>query len=496
MLYDEANGLMKEGIDTSKTRWQLPVFERAIASSVRELNSAEPTIDDLLDVETSYRRVAEYWTRRGDNARAIPPLREGGKYVARAFTLAKAQHPREVSRLDQRCQNLIGEVYLLSRALGPVAHTEFLENLLDADTIEDERDPLRDFAATHPGAVYYKCANLEFEQGNVDVAIRLAEQAAESFGTIRQEMHHGWTYYGMSFGDYGCFYTNETLAVADEQVCAANRGVARILEKLGRQDEALAKYEQNDKQFPHLLGGRLELMLAYCRHAPEKADEFLQELRIESPVEWRVTRAVIQLYARSRGRQGETDQLMSELLATSNLPSEVLTRIRGEQKWFFAGPVPTRLAKFLQDDVRSDPVSAVAAPLPGVDQGNWLTHTPKYGGGINFARVWPNGANCATFAVGFVQSDIEQEVTVALGSDDGFIAWLNGEEIMRYEGPRSYYARSNQKQVTLNAGINPIVVQVAQVGGEWKLSLELETPDGWPASVKWVDRRTLQTDTH
>ena len=490
-LYAEATELMKEGVDTSREHWQLPLFEQEIAKRLAAINSEDPPLDSLLAMQY-HERVARYWERRGDDAKAVPSLRESANYLSRAFALAKSQHPDDVTRISGLCRDAIGDLYRLSLANGPTGRPELLASLVDSsEGNPDEEEPLRRFARAHPGVVLYKCADVESKTGNIDVAVRLAERAAESFGAREQEMDYGWIYFGIEVDEYGCFYAVETLETVDEQVCTANRRAAQILEEAGRPDEALALYEQNDKQFPHLLGGRLELMRAYCRLAPEKANALVDGLRIETANDWRLNRAIIQIYAKTVKRSEEVDHLISQLLAKSNLPDEKESRIRGEQSWYFAGPASTRLARFLQSELRADAVAAVQEPLPGVDQGDWLSHAPKYGGGIDFTRRWSNGANCAAFAVGFIHSDVEQEVDVALGSDDGFIAWLNGEEILHFDGPRSYQARSDHATVQLNAGMNPIVVQVDQVGGEWKFSLELEDAEGWPANVKWLDRESV-----
>jgi hypothetical protein len=63
--------------------------------------------------------------------------------------------------------------------------------------------------------------------------------------------------------------------------------------------------------------------------------------------------------------------------------------------------------------------------------------------------------------------DNAQDVELRFGSDDGFIAWLNGTEVARFELHRAIKPGSERVKVRLNAGTNKLLMKVAQVSGEW-----------------------------
>lgn len=93
----------------------------------------------------------------------------------------------------------------------------------------------------------------------------------------------------------------------------------------------------------------------------------------------------------------------------------------------------------------------------------------------------------------WVYSETERSTTLALGPDDGALAWLNGELVLEISGCQGTTADQFTAEVTLNAGWNRLMIKVYDHGGEWgtyarflgdkgpevDLSLSLSSQGGW-----------------
>jgi len=63
-----------------------------------------------------------------------------------------------------------------------------------------------------------------------------------------------------------------------------------------------------------------------------------------------------------------------------------------------------------------------------------------------------------------VESPASQDAILALGSDDGIKAWLNGKVIHVNNASRSFRADEDRIRTTLNAGKNTLMLQVINGG--------------------------------
>ena len=82
------------------------------------------------------------------------------------------------------------------------------------------------------------------------------------------------------------------------------------------------------------------------------------------------------------------------------------------------------------------------------------------------------------YAVTWVRSDVEQDVVLAVGADDGFFAWLNGEIVADVASCQGVNTDQFQSQVTLEAGWNRLMIKVRDQGGGWGLMARFRDPDG------------------
>lgn len=79
--------------------------------------------------------------------------------------------------------------------------------------------------------------------------------------------------------------------------------------------------------------------------------------------------------------------------------------------------------------------------------------------------------------------DTPDMVDLAIGSDDGVRAWLNGEEILTSHAVRPWLADQEKvKGVKLQKGWNLLVLKISQFEGDWKASARFLTSSGLPVT--------------
>jgi cysteine-rich repeat protein len=122
---------------------------------------------------------------------------------------------------------------------------------------------------------------------------------------------------------------------------------------------------------------------------------------------------------------------------------------------------------------------ANAAPHLGdtIDDLTWL---PWLSGGrrIGFLDRYGGDVPREVYAVTWLRSDIERDVVLAAGVDDGFFAWLNGELVDDVSGCQGTNVDQFQSQVTLEAGWNRLMIKVRDQGGGWGMFVRFRDPDG------------------
>ncbi len=85
-------------------------------------------------------------------------------------------------------------------------------------------------------------------------------------------------------------------------------------------------------------------------------------------------------------------------------------------------------------------------------------------------------------AYGFTWLDSPEDcaAVLALGSDDGAVVWLNGEEVHRVHVGRPYTSKQDRVPVRLKKGENTLLIKISQDGGDWGFGVHVETPEGEP----------------
>ncbi len=87
---------------------------------------------------------------------------------------------------------------------------------------------------------------------------------------------------------------------------------------------------------------------------------------------------------------------------------------------------------------------------------------------INFNKVFEdNQGGKVAYAFCYLQSDTDKDVILGVGSNDGIRIWLNGERVWDNHCPRGAVADDDCFQISLKAGLNPLLIKVDQGFGNW-----------------------------
>lgn len=84
----------------------------------------------------------------------------------------------------------------------------------------------------------------------------------------------------------------------------------------------------------------------------------------------------------------------------------------------------------------------------------------------------------AAYAVSWVYSDGDREVTLSVGSDDGVRLWVNRGKVDDVKGGRQARTGQDVVKARLRRGWNEILAKVDNITGTWELYLEFRTADG------------------
>ena len=88
--------------------------------------------------------------------------------------------------------------------------------------------------------------------------------------------------------------------------------------------------------------------------------------------------------------------------------------------------------------------------------------------------------NAACYAVSFLRADADTTASVALGSDDGVAAWVNGREVWRNAVGRPIAPGQDRFEVWLKKGRNQLLLKISQGSFGWAFSADVIDAHGQP----------------
>ncbi len=116
-------------------------------------------------------------------------------------------------------------------------------------------------------------------------------------------------------------------------------------------------------------------------------------------------------------------------------------------------------------------VERKAAPGVDPDEEFLVDLQKQFGGGIR---------NAVAYAVAYVESPREMDARFDFGTDDGYVVWLNGQELARRQVGQPYTPKEDSVPLRLKEGTNVLMLKISQRAGGWLFAGHLLTPEGDP----------------
>ena len=97
---------------------------------------------------------------------------------------------------------------------------------------------------------------------------------------------------------------------------------------------------------------------------------------------------------------------------------------------------------------------------------------------VNFNEALRRASNVGGYMYAEVTAAQDADVELRLGSDDGFVLWLNGQRVAGKKLNRGIKPGQDKIKAKLKAGTNQILMKVLQGGGDWAGCLQIVGPKG------------------
>lgn len=197
--------------------------------------------------------------------------------------------------------------------------------------------------------------------------------------------------------------------------------------------------------------------------------------------------AALALYRRLLSAASDAEMRLSLAKAIQSLGSSI--DVGAEQgfltRWWLLGPLASRGRWAKTDAV--DPRAAVD-PIRRVQvDGQGLTWRPLRSldpaGAVDLGRETDGAQDAVVYLYTEVRSPRAQEVTLQIGSDDGFALWINGIRAVGFDGTRAYAPGATVARVWLDAGVNQLMWKLGHGGGSWLASLRVANAAGDPVRL-------------
>ncbi|MCZ7648978.1 MAG: hypothetical protein M5U26_27605 [Planctomycetota bacterium] len=146
--------------------------------------------------------------------------------------------------------------------------------------------------------------------------------------------------------------------------------------------------------------------------------------------------------------------------------------------WLFLGPFQDEKAGAWETVAKDGRPDFAATYKDGERDVAWRTlFKPADFGPIDLAKALSPNVNAYVYAAALVKVEKEVAGRLLLGSDDGIVVWIDGQEVHRHEIERGLTPDEDKVQVALKAGEHLVVVRVNQGEGGWGFSARLAGED-------------------
>jgi hypothetical protein len=108
----------------------------------------------------------------------------------------------------------------------------------------------------------------------------------------------------------------------------------------------------------------------------------------------------------------------------------------------------------------------------------WKTLPPS--DHVNLGALFPGQENCAAYLRTRIIAPQDCQGLLLIGSDDGVQAWLNGKVVHRNNVNRGELADQDSAPISLQRGINELMLKISQGGGGWSACARIVGTDFKP----------------
>jgi hypothetical protein len=155
-------------------------------------------------------------------------------------------------------------------------------------------------------------------------------------------------------------------------------------------------------------------------------------------------------------------------------------------RWKALGPLPGQ-ERWTKEDA-FNPTAPLDASKPVTVDGQSLSWRPVAvtdpNGMLDLEQAVAQRGDAVAYLLAEVVSPQEQEVLLKIGSDDGFVVWVNGERKGELLAARPYAVDQNTVKARLKQGVNTLLVKVTQGGGQWAAGVRITNPAGVPLRLE------------
>ena len=157
------------------------------------------------------------------------------------------------------------------------------------------------------------------------------------------------------------------------------------------------------------------------------------------------------------------------------------------QDWQVIGPFPNPEGKGFDRSYPPEDKIALDATYEGAAESKvkWQdlpTKAKGKNGYVDFTFFEPKAHVCA-YATTTIDSDRARRATLYLGSDDGVVAWLNGERVLSRDITRGARPDQEQTPIELKKGQNELLLKITQTTGTWGFFCRVDYEYAWGPSA-------------
>ncbi len=183
--------------------------------------------------------------------------------------------------------------------------------------------------------------------------------------------------------------------------------------------------------------------------------------------------------------------------------------------WLLVGPLPRFAPEdkmhdlkpgefcwgFTHDFLQAQGGEAVIAPTEGMPLTfggktlKWKTYTSDTNN-VLFDKVWGKIDDFVGYAYCEVESPIDTDALLAVGSDDGVKVWVNHRQVLANHIARALTPDQDLVTVSLHKGRNPILIKVFDIAEECEFTARLIVNDTATKSAFYMKRLTTRQDRY